>query len=205
MYAIRLGVGLLPGMVVAVALFVLMSKLIDMGDAGLNEEPGIKIADITMPDTTIEAQIDEEKPDKPDEVEEPPPEIQQQEIDLDAPTDALNISTGAGGFTPEIGIGGGFARDSDYIPVYVPAPRYPSRAEKSGKTGYAVVEVTITTSGGVRDVKLVEEWPENYGFGREAVKAAAKLKYNPRMVDGVGVEVPGVLYKFTFAGFSDDK
>ena len=30
------------------------------------------------------------------------------------------------------------------------------------------------------------------------MKAANKLKYNPRVVDGVGQEVSGVLYKFSF-------
>ena len=56
----------------------------------------------------------------------------------------------------------------------------------------------MTTAGGSKDVKLLEEWPENYGFGRSAAKAALKLKYNPRVVNGIAEEVPGVLYKFTF-------
>ena len=199
---IRLAIGIPLGLVITLALVYLMSALIAT-DIELNDEEAIKIADITMPDTEIEAKVDEEKPDKPDEIEEPPPEIEQQQVEIDAPTDALNISGGFGKFKPDIGSGGGFARDSDFIPVYVPTPRYPSRAEKTGKAGYAAVEVTVTTVGGVRDVKLVEEWPENYGFGREAVKAAAKLKYNPRVVDGVAVEVPGVLYKFSFTGFAE--
>ena len=98
----------------------------------------------------------------------------------------------------KIGFGAGFARDSDYIPVYVPQPQYPRRAQSRGKSGYAVVEVVITTTGGVRDPILLEEDPEGYGFGRAALRAAEKLKYNPRVVDGVPEEVPGVLYKFSF-------
>lgn len=201
---IRLAIGIPLGFVITLALVYLMSALIAT-DIELNDEEAIKIADITMPDTEIEAKVDEEKPDKPDEVEEPPPEIEQQQLEIDAPSDALNISGGFGKFKPDIGSGGGFARDSDFIPVYVPTPRYPSRAEKTGKPGYAVVEVTVTTVGGVKGVRLVEEWPENYGFGRAAVKAASKLKYNPRVVDGVAVEVPGVLYKFSFTGFAEDQ
>jgi len=61
-----------------------------------------------------------------------------------------------------------------------------------------VVEVVITTSGGVRAVRLVEELPLNYGFGSAALKAATKLKYKPRVIDGRAVEVPGVMYKFSF-------
>jgi protein TonB len=45
---------------------------------------------------------------------------------------------------------------------------------------------------------MVEELPEGWGFGRAALKAALKLKYNPRVIDGVGQEVPNVMYKFTF-------
>ena len=205
MQAIRLGGSMLLGLVIAFALFVLMSALIDMGDPDLDRDSGVKIADFNMPDTEIEAKLDEELPDKPDDVEAPPPELEAQEIEIDTPDNALNLSAGAGKFNPDIGLQGGFSRDTDFIPIYVPKPRYPSRAEKAGKTGYAVVEVIVTEAGGVRDVKLLEEWPENYGFGRSALKAAEKLKYNPRVINGTAVEVPGVLYKFTFAGFSDGR
>lgn len=91
-----------------------------------------------------------------------------------------------------------FSKDSDYIPVYVPQPVYPRRAQTRGKEGYAVVQVIITTAGGVRDPVMIEEYPEGWGFGRSAVQAAKKLKYNPRIVDGVAEEQSGVLYKFTF-------
>ena len=60
------------------------------------------------------------------------------------------------------------------------------------------MEVTITTTGGVRDPKMIEEWPEGWGFGRSVLKAAKKLKYNPRELMVFLEEVPGVLYKFTF-------
>ncbi|MDA8646818.1 hypothetical protein N9L54_05250 [Porticoccaceae bacterium] len=52
-------------------------------------------------------------------------------------------------------------------------------------------------TGGVREPVIIEEFPEGWSFSRAAV-ATAKLKYNPRIVDGRGQEVPGVLHKFTF-------
>ncbi|MBT8139459.1 MAG: energy transducer TonB [Gammaproteobacteria bacterium] len=194
----RMGTGGALGIVVAFALFVLMSALIDMGDTSLDTSKAIKIADFTMPDTRIQENTDDELPDKPDDVEAPPPEMEMAETDLDAPDAGLNLSTGAGDFKPEIGGEGGFTRDTDMIPIYIPEPRYPPRALKAGKTGYAVVEVTVTTAGSSRDIRVLEEWPENFGFGRSAAKAAEKLKYNPRVVNGVAVDVPGVMYKFTF-------
>ena len=50
----------------------------------------------------------------------------------------------------------------------------------------------------VTDIILVNESPESYGFGEEALKAGARLLYAPRFTDGVAQEVPGVLYKYNF-------
>ena len=61
------------------------------------------------------------------------------------------------------------------------------------------MELTITESGSVSNVELVEESPPKNGFGSAALKAAKKLKYTPRIVNGQAQKVPGVLYKFTFA------
>ena len=85
-----------------------------------------------------------------------------------------------------------------FIPVYVPQPKYPHRALQRGKEGYAVIEVTVTTSGTVRDPELLEEFPEGWRFGRAALKAAKKLKYNPRVIDGQAQETSGITYRFTF-------
>jgi TonB family protein len=83
-------------------------------------------------------------------------------------------------------------------PIYVPQPQYPRRAQTRGKEGYAVILFTVTTTGGIRDPVLIEEVPEGWGFGRAAVKAANKLKYNPFVIDGQAQEMSGVKYKFTF-------
>ena len=85
-----------------------------------------------------------------------------------------------------------------YVPVYVPQPKYPHRALQRRKEGYAVIEVTVTNSGTVRDPVLLEEFPAGWRFGRAALKAAKKLRYNPRTVDGQVQESSGVTYRFTF-------
>ena len=100
-----------------------------------------------------------------------------------------NVTTKQGKDKPE---------SAQYIPVYVPQPQYPRRAQTRGKEGYAVILVTVTTTGGVRDPVMIEEFPEGWGFGRAAVKAANKLKYNPFVIDGQAQEMSGVMYKFTF-------
>mgnify|MGYP000223838151 CR=1 FL=1 len=121
MQVIRLGGSMLLGLIIAFALFMLMSALIDMGDLTLDQDKGVKIADFNMPDTDIEAKLDEELPDEPDEVEAPPPELEAQDIEIDSPDNALNVNAGAGKFNPEIGLQGGFSRDTDFIPIYVKA------------------------------------------------------------------------------------
>lgn len=192
----RVGVSAVLGVVVTLALVFVMFKLIDSGSKDLDEQPAFKIPDFlhVERDRTENVKVTEvEKPDEPEEM----PDIPEEQVEFEAPENVVNMAAPVAGGNISIG-NSGFARDSDYIPVYVPQPQYPRRAQTRAKEGYAVIQVVITTTGGVRDPILIEEWPEGWGFGRSALKAANKLKYNPRVVDGVAEEVPGVLYKFTF-------
>jgi len=192
----RFGLSAVLGVVVTFGLLVLMYSLIESAQQEPDDSGPGKIADIWQADREITDQIKDIKPEKPEDPEEPPPDLPDEQVDIEAPLDAVSMNAPkVGGL--DVGLGG-FNRDSDYIPVYVPQPRYPRRAQTRGTNGYAVIEVVITTTGGVRDPKLLEEHPTGMGFGRSALKAAAKLKYNPRVVDGVAEEVPGVIYKFSF-------
>ena len=89
--------------------------------------------------------------------------------------------------------------EGDYVPVVVPKPEFPERALRAGKEGYVIVMFTITESGSVSNIELVEESLQKYGFGKAALKAAKKLKFTPRIINGKAQKVPGVLYSFTFA------
>ena len=88
---------------------------------------------------------------------------------------------------------------TDYIPIFVPRAEYPELARKRGIEGYAIIKFTISKEGRITDIVLVKESRESYGFGEEALKAGTRLLYAPRFVDGVAQEVPGVLYKYSFA------
>jgi protein TonB len=196
MPVIRVGVSAALGVLVTFLLIILMYKLIDSGSKDLDPKDSIKIPDFLHIERQVTENVNSEVA-KPDEPEAPPPDIPDDNIEFEVPDNAISMAAPAAGGNLSIG-NSGFARDSDYIPVYVPQPRYPNRAQTRGKEGYAVVVVIITTTGGVRDPVMLEEWPEGWGFGRAALKAALKLKYNPRVIDGVGQEVPNVMYKFTF-------
>ena len=87
---------------------------------------------------------------------------------------------------------------ADLVPLFVPSADYPRFASYRGMSGYAVIQLTISKEERATDVVLIEESPESWGFGEEALKAGATLIYAPRFVDGVAQEVPGVLYKYSF-------
>jgi protein TonB len=197
MNAIRLSLSSVLGLFITFGLVFVMFKLIDSGNKDMDEEKAIKIPDFLHVERELTENVKKTEVEKPDEPETPPPDIPEDQIEFDVPDNAVSMAAPKVSTSLNASLGT-FARDSDYIPVYVPQPQYPRRAQSRGKEGYAIIEVIITTTGGVRDPKLLEEDPEGWGFGRAAMKAALKLKYNPRVVDGVGQEVPGVLYKFTF-------
>ena len=89
-------------------------------------------------------------------------------------------------------------QESEYIPVFVQSPKYPKRAMQKRIQGYAIVSLTITKDGSVKDTLIVEEHPKKWGFGKAALKVAKKLKYAPQIEDGMAIEIPMVMYKYTF-------
>lgn len=104
---------------------------------------------------------------------------------------------GAGG--PELGQDMGLGRGSgDFLPIVKVAPIYPRRALMQGLTGTCMVIYTVTTSGTVKDVAVVEDACENEIFGRPSVEAATRFRYKPRVIDGVPIEVRGVRNVFYY-------
>ena len=89
-------------------------------------------------------------------------------------------------------------RGKDYIPLFVKQPEYPFKARKYGREGYAVIALTVSKEGLALNPTVIEEKPKGQKFGKAALKAAGSLRYVPRVIDGEPVEVPGVLYKYTF-------
>ena len=64
---------------------------------------------------------------------------------------------------------------ADLVPLFVKSPDYPRFAQTRSISGYAVIELTISKEGRATDVVLIEESPESWGFGEEALKASATL------------------------------
>ena len=191
---------------ITLALFFVMVILISLGDTGMKEVTSVKLADIVMPDREIDTFMTEvEKPDKP---EEQPEDIAQPELDL-APLTGIDVSIAKP--KPNFKAGGSFFRDGEYIPLFKVVPIYPRRAQERGTMGYALVEFTITDTGSVENAQTIEGYcsskrpddPEVQFrpcsmFNSASARAALKLKYKPKIVDGRAVPVDGVLHRFTY-------
>jgi len=180
---------------VVVGLFMVMHSLIDR-DFENPEVSNTKIADLVQPDEDIQLESTVAKPDKVEDPEEPPPEMEMMQIDLNMDTDIQNSAPVA---TVDVNISttGMSSGDGEYLPIVKVAPIYPRRAQSRGISGYCIVEYTVTTSGAIRDPQAVDCEPAGV-FEKASVKAALKFKYKPRVVDGEPIEVAGVQNKFTY-------
>lgn len=189
-----LGGGIAGG--VTVGLFAIMIVLIGRPPE-INEEEKIRVTDIQMPDLEIEVNVKENKPDKPETPDEPPPEFDTPQVANVNVDTSLNIGYNS---KVDIKIGGpGLAvSDGEYLPIVKVAPIYPNRAAQRGIEGHCTVEYTVTTSGAIRDPFVVESDCTSSLFQRASIKAALKFKYKPRVIDGSAVEVAGVRNRFTY-------
>jgi len=192
---VRMLISILLAIPVVVGLFMIMHSLIDRNFEN-PEESNTKIADLVQPDEEILLESTTAKPDKVEDPEEPPPEMEMMQIDLNMDTDIQNSAPVA---TVDVNITttGMSSGDGEYLPIVKVAPIYPRRAQSRGISGYCIVEYTVTTSGAIRDPQAVDCDPAGV-FEKASVKAALKFKYKPRVVDGEPIEVAGVQNKFTY-------
>ncbi|MEY2907902.1 MAG: hypothetical protein RLZZ602_425 [Pseudomonadota bacterium] len=193
--SIRVVIGGLLAVPVAIGLFYIMQALVDR-EYQQEATKARKIADIVVPDKVIETNLKEVKPEKVEDPEEPPPDLDPIKFDTDvdmgvvnnAPTASISLNLSASGMS---------SGDGEYLPIVKVAPIYPRRAQTRGITGYCIVEYTVTKTGSIRDPQAIDCQPQGI-FDIASVKAAEKFKYKPRVVDGEPIEVAGVQNKFTF-------
>jgi periplasmic protein TonB len=193
--ALRMLVAALFAIPVAFGLFMIMNKLIDRDF----ENPDIKsrkVAEIVRPDEEIEVNVKQEKPEKVEDPEQPPPELQPLEFDVDMDVDVVNTAPSAS-VDISISSSGMSSGDGEYLPIVKVAPIYPRRAQTRGISGYCIVEYVVTKTGSIRDPQAVDCQPSGV-FDKASVKASLKFKYKPRVVDGEPIEVAGVQNKFTY-------
>ena len=191
-------VGAVVAIPIAIGLFYIMQSLVTR-DFEQEDVTARKIADIVVPNKVIETNLKEVLPEKVEDPDEPPPDMEPLDFDTDldmssanmAPTVAVNVSINASGLS---------SGDGEYLPIVKVAPIYPRRAQTRGITGFCIVTYTVTTTGAIRDPYVENETdcsPKGI-FEQASLKAALKFKYKPRVVDGEAIEVAGVQNKFTY-------
>lgn len=191
---VRVLVGALVAIPVAIGLFFLMHSLIDT-EYEQDDIEARKIADIIVPEDEIEVNVREPKPDKVEDPEEPPPELPTPDLDMDMDMNVVNTAPRAS-VDVEVSASG-VSGDGEYLPIVKVAPVYPRRAQTRGISGYCIVEYTVTRTGSIRDPRAVDCEPSGV-FESASIKAAEKFKYRPRVVDGEPIEVAGVQNMFTY-------
>lgn len=192
---IRMIIGAALAVPVAIGLFFIMQSLIDT-EFEQTESKARKIADIVVPDKVVETNLKQAKPEKVEDPEEPPPELEPISFDTNMDMNVVNTAPQAK-VSLNLSASGMSSGDGEYLPIVKVAPIYPRRAQTRGITGYCIVEYTVTTTGAIRDPQAVDCDPPGM-FDSASIKAAEKFKYKPRVVDGVAIEVAGVQNKFTY-------
>ena len=200
MILIRWSISVVMAAGITVGLFYFMQYLIATGERLSDPITVIRIVDATMPDIELDVIEEIDKPEPIEEVVSEKLETPQKQINLDSGP-SLNIAR------QNIGVGDGIDlmpasinnTDGDYLPLVAIAPQYPTRAAQRGIEGWCLVSFTVDGLGSVveESIIVVDSEPPNI-FDRSSLRAAARFKFQPRVVDGQGVEVPGVQYVFRY-------
>ena len=192
--SVRLIVATLLSVPVVVGLFMIMHSLIDR-DFENPEVTNRKIADLVQPDEEIVLEQSQKKPDKVEDPEEPPPELDTPELNLDPDIEIVNTAPG-GKVDLNISTSGMSTGDGEYLPIVKVAPIYPRRAQTRGLEGQCLIQFTVTSTGATKDAEVVE--CTSSLFANASRKAVEKFKYKPRVEDGIAKEVRGVQHIITF-------
>ncbi len=198
MIAIRWLVSMALALTITLVLFYLMQMLIATGSALEQRVNVVKIVDATMPEIEMEVVREVEKPEPIEQLDTPPPDVPDRQLNMDNGP-SLQIERAAVNIDAGLDIGGASISitDGEMLPLVNVTPQYPTRAASRGIQGWCQVSFTVTETGGVRDVVVVDAEPRNI-FDSSSIRAAEKFKFQPKVVDGEGVAVPNVQYVFRY-------
>ena len=199
MVIVRWAASMAMAVLITFGLFFFMQALIATGE-GLDERLNVvKIVDSTMPEIELEVIEEIDKPELIEEITEVVEEVERQVTisdgpDLNIDRSQVQMDTGL-----ELSNASISATDGDYLPLVAIAPQYPTRAAQRGIQGWCLVSFTVDGLGNVAEetIVVVDAEPANI-FDRSSQRAAARFKFQPRVVDGKGVEVAGVQYLFRY-------
>ncbi|MCG8414109.1 MAG: TonB family protein [Pseudomonadales bacterium] len=200
MIFIRWAISMGMAVVITLGLFYFMQALIATGERFDERVNVVRIVDATMPEIELEVIEEIDKPELIEEVTQETPDTPEKQINLDAGP-SLNIERASVDLDTGLELSNASisATDGDYLPLVAIAPQYPTRAAQRGIEGWCLVSFTVDGLGNVVEdtITVVDAEPPNI-FNRSSIRAAARFKFQPRVVEGQGVEVPGVQYLFRY-------
>ena len=194
----RYFVALAIGSFAALSLLWVMQFLIATGQAAITEVLDARFVDFVRVKRDEVTEIKEDKPERPPEVDDQPPDLPQQDMDSSDFDSAVAVSAP----NPDLNVGldselGDFSlAEGDYLPIVKVAPMYPRRAQSRGLEGHCDLRFTVTPLGTTADVSVIE--CTSSLFERASVQALLKFKYKPRVVNGTAIAVPGLRHRITF-------
>ena len=189
----------LAALVISFGLFVVMAKLVEVDDLYVAPPPAKNIGPVTLQLEEQETRHTSRIKPKPEPVKPPPSTVKETPDDS---TVSVNDSyTMSGPVIEKISVGNDFglnSGDQEVRPIVRVDPSYPANAARDGIEGWVSLRFTIDPLGRVRDIEIIDAKPRRI-FDREARRALAKWKYQPRRVDGEAVSQTGmeVMLEFT--------
>ena len=185
------------GFSITLTLFFVMQALIASDRTPDEAVPGEPI-EITMGtiETPPERKTYELPPREPTATPPAPPKLTVTETKQPAFTEAFAIGPP---ITEPIDIGPGSwgPVDGDSMPLVRVEPVYPERAIVRGVEGWVQLAFTISKTGSVEDLRVVDSEPGTI-FNRAARRAVNRWKYKPKVVNGVPVRQEGIRVLLTF-------
>ena len=200
MIFIRWSISVVMAAGITVGLFYFMQYLIASGERLSDPVAVVRIVDSTMPDIELEVIEEIERPDPIEEIVLEEIDVPEKQINLnDGPSLALSRQIVDIGDNLDLTPASISSSDGEYLPLVIIAPQYPTRAAQRGIEGWCEVSFTVDALGNVIEdtIVVVDAEPPNI-FDRSAIRAAARFKFQPRVVNGQAVEVAGAGYVFTF-------
>lgn len=155
------------------------------------------------PDKAPPSAIKLQEPQKKEEPPEPPPQKNEASLLASLAPDSFSgpqdmgsgVSFGSGGFGPAVGGGGGFGTDASQLVKDKTAinrpPRltikgnleYPSEARSRNISGFVVLKILVSQSGGVESLEVEESEPKGF-FDQAAMKSVRDWKFEPAVIKG---------------------
>ena len=183
------------GLAVTMALLYAMQWLIASGEEILTDPPAMHFLDWIDPPEPPDSPVEPTPPERIDPPMPTPPTPPRGQPGVDSigvgiPLPPPAPPTGRPAFK---GIG---SNDSPLVAMIRSKPIYPLAAAERGIEGTVLVQFDVTQLGTVENVVVLES--SNRIFNREAIKAAYRSKYKPRVLDGVPYPAKGLRLLFTF-------